>query len=193
MDLKKTVIALGLLCLSGACLTGAAEARPSYKSVLKDWTRTDKVYVVENFEARMIWNATYLSDDFRAARREKLADLLEWNNAELMKKVTEDGEESRDFDVFFLSIYAGSSKYYDIGKNDGQWRVLLEPPSGPAVEAAQLERIPVTQVERETYPYVDKWSQAYYVRFPKSLHAGDSFKIRMSGIPAHSELVWNAR
>jgi len=187
MDLKKTVIAIGLL---GLALPASAKG-PSYKDVLEAWTRTDKVYVIDNLEARMIWNATYLSDDFRAARREKLSSLLEWNDADLQKKVKEDGEESRQFDVFFLSIYAGSAKYPDIGKNDGQWRIVLDPPSGPSVDAAQLERIPVTQVEREIYPYVDKWSQAYYVRFPKTLHTGDSFNIRMSGIPAHSKLVWN--
>ena len=188
MDLKKVVIATALLALAPPAAAG-----PSYKSILKDWTRTDKVYVIENFEARMIWNATYLSDDFRAARREKLAKLLEWNNADLLKKVKEDGEESRQYDVFFLSIYAGSSKFPDVGKNDGQWRVVLEAPSGRDVEAKEFERIPVTQIERETFPYIDKWSNAYYVRFPKTLHGGDSFKLRMSGVPAHSELVWNAR
>lgn len=187
MDPKKIVIALAVVCASLS-----AEAKTSYKSVLKEWTRSDKVYVLDNFEARMIWNATYLSDDFRAARREKLNDLLDWNDADLMAQVREDGDEAREFDVFFLSIYAGSAKFPDIGKDAGKWRIVLEPSAGPSVEAAQLERISVTQIDREMYPYIDKWSHAYYVRFPKTLHSGQNFKIRMSGIPARSELVWNA-
>jgi hypothetical protein len=187
MDSKKIVIAATLIVFALP-----AWARPSYKSILKKWTRSDKVYVVDNFEARMIWNATYLSSDFRAARREKLTNLLEWNDEDLLDQVREDGEESAAFDVFFISIYAGSSKWPDIGRDDGKWRILLEPSHGPAVEAKEMERIPVTQVERELYPYVDKWSNAYYVRFPKTLQVGESFKIRMSGVPAKSELAWTA-
>src|SRR5262249_13404013 len=116
MDLKKIIG--GVALLSYLTLTTSVRADSPYETILKKLTRSDKVYVVDNFEVRMIWNATYLSDDFRAARRERLAKLLGWSNAELLQKVREDGEESRTYDVFFLSIYAGSAKFPDIGKND---------------------------------------------------------------------------
>jgi hypothetical protein len=185
MDTKKIVIAAALLALALP-----VAAKTSYESVLKKWTRSDKVYVLDNFEARMIWNATYLSPDFRAARREKLSEILEWSGEELLRKVKEDGEESAKFDVFFVGIYAGSAKWPEIGKDSGSWRIFLEPGPGPTVEAAEMERVPVTQLDRELYPYLDKWSHAYYVRFPKILRPGQGFKIRMAGIPARSELVW---
>ena len=185
MDLKKAVIAAFVLLLAA----GRAAAKESYTSALKEWTRTGRVYVWDNMEARLIWNATYLSPDFREARREKLDDLLEWTDAELMKQVRDDAEESAAYDVFFLSIYAGSSAAPEVGKDDGLWRVFLDT-NHAAVAPVQMERLPVTQVEKALYPHLDKWSRAYYVRFPKSLRAGESFSLRMAGIPAKSELVW---
>lgn len=185
MDFKKIVAGLALI-VSMAPLAASA----SYRSILRKWTRSDKVYVWDNFEARLVWSATYLSPEFRAARREKMNQLLEWSDDELSARVREDGEESSKFDVFFLGIYAGSAVWPEVGKNDGRWRIFLESGSGAPVEAAQLERVPISQLEREIYPYLDKWSQAYYVRFPKRLRSDQDFRIRMSGIPAKSELVW---
>jgi hypothetical protein len=121
-----------------------------------------------------------------------MSQILEWNAADLLKQTRYDGEESQEFDVFHVTIYAGSSVWPEVGKDDAQWRILLEPASGPAVEAKEMERVPITQLDRELYPYIDKWSQSYYVRFPKTLRSGEAFKIRMSGIPAHSELSWNS-
>ncbi|HSA59474.1 MAG TPA: hypothetical protein VLJ37_07295 [bacterium] len=185
MDLKKAVITAVILLIAAA----QAAAKESYPSALKEWTRTGKVYVWDNMEARLIWNATYLSPDFRAARREKLDALLEWTDAELMTQVREDAEESADYDVFFLSIYAGSAAAPEVGKDDGLWRVFLDT-KGATIAPVQMERLPVTQVEKVLYPHLDKWSRAYYVRFPKTLHPGDAFTLRMAGVPAKSQLVW---
>lgn len=184
MDLKKTLIA-ALVLLAAV----PAAAKESYSSALKEWTRTGKVYVWDNMEARLIWNATYLSPDFREARREKLDALLEWTDAELMKQVRDDAEESAEYDVFFLSVYAGSSAAPEVGKDDGLWRVFLDTKHA-SVAPLQMERLPVTQVEKALYPHLDKWSRAYYVRFPKTLLPGDAFTLRMAGIPAKSQLVW---
>jgi hypothetical protein len=185
MDPKKTV-ALALFLL---VVPAGAGAGTSYKSALKEWTRTGKIYVWDNMEARLIWNATYLSSDFRAARREKLDALLEWTDEELARKVREDADESAAYDVFFLSVYAGSAVFPEVGKDDGLWRFFLDA-NGTTSEPAQVERLPVTQVERTLYPHLDKWSRAYYVRFPKKLREMDGFTLRMAGIPAASKLVW---
>jgi hypothetical protein len=185
MDPKK-IVALAAILLAAPV---AAGAKASYKSALKEWTRTDKVYVWDNMEARLIWNATYLSSDFRAARRERLDALLDWTDEELARKVREDAEEAGAYDVFFLSVYAGSAVFPEVGKDDGLWRFFLDA-NGTTSEPSQVERLPVTQVERVLYPHLDKWSRAYYVRFPKKLSGTDAFTLRMAGIPAASKLVW---
>ncbi len=186
MDLKKIVVIISVVVASSIALAKA----PSYEKVLKQWTRDAQVFVWDNFEERLVWHATYLSTDYRAARRQKLADLYEWRDDELSKQAREDAQEESSSDVFFLAIYAGSSKWPEIGKDDGKWRIVLEQDGGSVVELTKLERIPITQVERELYPFLDKWSTAYFAHFPKMIRNGAPFRLRMTGIPAKSELVW---
>lgn len=172
----------------------SAWAAPSYQSILKKWTRHDAVYVWTNLEARLIWNATYLSDEFRAARLKKMARLYEWSAGEEGRHFSEDRAEAGQFDLFFLAVYAGSSQWPEVGKDEGKWRIVLEAQGrGEAVEPVLFERVPVTEVERALYPHLDKWSQGYLVRFPKVIERGEPFRLRMTGIPARSELVWKNR
>ena len=45
--------------------------KSDYKSVLKEWTREDEAYNWSSLEARLVWTATYLSEDFRRAKVER--------------------------------------------------------------------------------------------------------------------------
>lgn len=176
-----------VICLLNGSLLLAA---PNYSSLLKKWTRHDEVFVWENLEARMVWSATYLSGGFRDVRREKIADLYEWDPAKRAKAEEEDRAETKTYDVFFVGIYAGSSQWPEIGKDDGQWRIVLEAEGRDPVDAVDFQRIPITQLERTLYPYLDKWSNAYLLRFPKVIRGDEGFRLRMTGFPAKSELVW---
>jgi hypothetical protein len=169
---------------------GAASGAPTYQSLLKKWTRNDGVYVWDNFEARMIWYATYLSEEFRDIRRDKIADLYEWSQRERAKAAAEDRIEAQKYEVFFVGFYAGSSQWPEIGKDDGKWRIVLQTEGHDPVDAIDFKRISVTQLERTLYPYLDKWSHAYLLRFPKVVRGDDPFRLRMTGLPAKSELVW---
>ncbi len=189
--LKNTVKFFLVIGIGGILFCSAwVIAKPSYRSVLKKWTRHDKVYVLDNLEARMIWHVTYLSDEFREARRQKMAELYQETDEEQQKCLQEDLSESKKYDVFFVGIYAGSSQFPEIGKNSGGWRLFLQTGSEEPVESVAFEKIPVTQVERMLYPYLDKWSKTYVVKFPKTISDGDSFSLTMPGIPAKSTLTW---
>lgn len=164
-----------------------------YHSALKKWTREDRIYTIDNFEARMIWHATYLSEEFRQARRDKTWKLLDLNAQEQERNLREDQRESEKYDVFFLSIYAGSSKFPEVGKDDGRWRLLLRTDltdHGELIQPISFERVPVTQLERDLYPYIDKWSYTYVAKFPRVIRGRDSFQLEMAGIPAKSILTW---
>lgn len=175
----KNILKFFLVSLLFFCSTWVI-ASPSYRSVLKKWTRHERVYVLDNLEARLVWHATYLSDDFREARRQKIAEIYQETDEERQKK----------YDVFFIGIYAGSSQFPEIGKESGKWKLFLQAGHQEAVESVVFEKVPVTQVERMLYPYLDKWSKAYVVKFPKTISEGDSFSLTMPGIPAKSVLMW---
>ncbi len=174
------------------------EAR-SYRSVLREWTRQGRDYTFENLEMRMSWKVTYLSPEFRRARREKLAKEQQWSPAEIERALSEDEAESRRYDIFFAAIYAGSNAWPEIGKDTGRWRMALEGlpsglPSGSqggqGVTPVSIERVSISEVERGLYPYLDKWSKAFLLKFPKTVQEGQSFSLQMKGIPATSELQW---
>lgn len=186
--MKKLLI--GILVLGVLLGTSLLFATPKYRSVLNKWTRHDTVYVWDNLEARLVWHATYLSPEFRHARRAKLTELYEWNQEELAQQIRKDDEEERKNDSFFLSVYAGSSRVPEIGKDTSTWKIVLETDGGAPVEALKMERLKVTQLDRILYPFIDRWSHTYLVTFPKTIHGGEKFKLRMTGIPARSQLSW---
>ncbi len=188
-EFKRPCIRVVLICFS-LLLSLSVLAQPSYKSVLKKWTRHDRVFVLENFEERLNWHATYLSEEFREARRKKLTNLYEWTDQESVRRKNEDRDEADRYDTFFLGIYSGSSVWPEIGKDTGKWKMVLEAEGRPVAESVRLERVPMTQLERTLFPYLEKWSHAFIVQFPKTIQAGKPFRLRMTGIPARSELVW---
>lgn len=192
---KKISILIGLALLTSVSYRAMADSSAShYKKSLKQYTRHDNVYEWDNMEARVIWNATYLSDDFRAARRKRLAELYEWSAKEQKQQELRDREELKKYDAFILTIYSGSSKWSEIGKDSGKWKIVLKLNDNTPVENSKFERLPATEVERGLYPQLDKWSQIYLIQFPKSLpdslRQGESFRLKMTGIPAKSELIW---
>ena len=184
------------LCLVFFLPNGLAFAKNSYASLLKKWTRHDTVFVWDNLEVRTQWHATYLSPEMREFVRKKKQELLGWTPEEVRAAEESDQKDDRRFDTFFVSIYAGSSAFPEIGKDSGQWRLVLEKLTSKEpirVSPLKFEHIHITQVERLLYPYLDKWSEAYLLIFPKTLQEGDGFSLRMTGIPVKSELVWRGK
>ncbi len=186
--MKKTFLGTLLLVF---LLISAIVPASDYRPLLKKWTRSDHVYVWDNLEARVIWHATYFSDEFRKARLDQLSRLHEWNDRTRQRKEIEDRKESQKEDLFFLGVYSGSSEWAEIGKDTGNWKIVLVSPQG-TVESDRFERVPITQIERTLYPFLDKWSQAFIVSFPKTIQGDEPFTLRMTGIPAKSELVWKS-
>ncbi len=182
--MKNTVRWL-LLCL----LVSASAGAESYRSILKDWTRKGRDYTVDNLEMRLAWQATYWSEAFRSARRERMAKLLEWSEEEAAGQRLQDEREARVYDEFFVGIYAGSNAYPEIGKETGEWRIALAV-EGTVIRPVLFERVQINEVDRQLYPYLTRWSKAFRIRFPKTIRPGSPFALKMMGIPARSELVW---
>ncbi len=169
----------------------SAWSQKSYKSILKDWTRDDEAYNWSEMEARMVWHATYLSDDFRAAKIERYAELYKLNPEEVLKLKTAEQEQAAKHDAFFVAVYAGSRVYPDIGKDRNLWRLVLETPAG-SVQPLVWEEVPRNQVTRTLFPYIDRWARLFEVKFPKSIQSQTAnISLKMVGVPADSTLSWN--
>ncbi len=174
----------------GAYCNTPLQASGHYKKILKRWTRHGTAFVVANLEAQLDWDATYLSDEFREASLDKMAPLLAMTPTEVAAERRENQAQEGRYDEFFIGAYAGSSDWPGMGKNTGDWSIVLEAADGDAVKPVRFERVTITQREKILYPYLDRWDQAYRITFPKTIHAGEKFTLRMTGIPAKSALVW---
>jgi len=162
-----------------------------YKSILKEWTRKDEAYNWTNLEARLVWSATYLSEDFRQAKLKKYGEIYELDPVEVQRLYEKERAEDSEYDSFFVSIYAGSREYPEIGKNRELWRLVLQVPGRPPLEPALWQEVTIDPVIRTLYPYIDRWSKSFIVRFPKvTSPATEKFELRMIGVPADSDLVW---
>lgn len=187
------VVASFLLVASLVLVPGLGEGRPSYEKryekIVKKWTHSGEDYTFNNLELRVQWSACYRNSEMREAQRQYLQTLLDWNPDELQEQVDQDEEELRQYDEFFIGVYAGSSSLPDVGKHSGRWRIALKV-GDQVVRPVLFERVQAMELERNLYPTLDKWSHAYRIRFPKTIKAGEPFTLKMQGIPGQSELVW---
>lgn len=179
-----------LLLLSLLVVATPALAGDGYKDALKKWTRQDKVYQLRNLEMRAEWHATYLSPEFRQVQLEKEQTLMSLLPEEVMARQDQATQQLKKYDEFFISIYAGSSEWRDIGKKTGLWRFLLEVPGKDPVKALSQQRVTDDVIIRKLYPYITPWAKTLILRFPKTITPGESFQLTMAGIPAESKLSW---
>ncbi len=187
----RRIVAAGLLVLFVLPLAGW-KSDSSYESVLKEWTRDDEAYNWTGIEARLVWHATYLSSSFRSAKVERYAELYQLMPTEVIRLKEAEQADGQKFDTFFISIYAGSRVYPDIGNDRSLWKLVLETSEGNQSEPVSWEEVPKNQVTRTLFPYIDRWSRLFEVKFPKSINATTkTAQLKMVGVPADSTLSWN--
>lgn len=145
----------------------SAQAK-SYQSVLKKNTKQKNVFVWDNMEVRLIWNTTYFSSEYKEKLEEQLEKmgLSREDNINRGKSRWWVNHELDKGDIFFVSLYQGSAEWPEIGKDDGSLQFQLLCPESRMLSAKRIENIPITQIERSLFPYLDKWSKAYLVIFP---------------------------
>ena len=167
-------------------------AKSNYDTILKKWTRGDEAYNWTNLEARLVWKATYLSSTMLDALVAKTSELYDVDAQEAAKYLQEEQKDHDKYDTFIVSIYAGSREHPEIGKDRKLWRMVLEAPGDHPVEPAVWEPFPKTQLTFILYPFQDRWSDTYIVKFPKITQANPAeLELKMVGIPADSTLTWD--
>lgn len=136
-------------------------------------------------EARLIWHATYFSPEFQESLEQKLEEMGAETAASQTRWWAQ--HELDKNDVFFVSVYSGSAKWAEIGKDDAAWRFQLANEEGATIEARRIENVPITQTERALFPYLDKWSKAYLIKFPKN-SASQKMQLKLLSPSANSVL-----
>ena len=191
-----------LLLFMTSCASHKAVKRADsgYLSVLEKWTREGRVY--ENFETKVLINATYKTREFRESYAAEYINtfMLDGEKGdELMKGEMEAPKKHHEF---FLSIHTPNKEWSDLEKKEPIWALYLVNDAGETVSPLNIKRVK----ERgpgvvRFYPYFTEWSVGYTVKFPLNLPDGREFitaeakyiKLVLTGTPGKGELVWNLK
>lgn len=170
-------------------LLSSALACASYRGDLRKYTKSAKMFELRNFEAILIWNATFFSEKFRKSFEEKHIKIHHLEPAEAIQYRAEQRYEQSNEWEFFVGFYTQSDFKKFSNEYDSFWKMYLSTESGEKVKPLSVEMMPVTPYEKKMFPYLDRWSKGYRVTFPK-VNLGDRFELTLHSIEGKSTLKW---
>ncbi len=166
------------MVLASSCAGPMASARLRYTDELRRWTRSAKVY--SGIEERLSLVATYRSPAFRDAYRDLYVRSFGLTEKERARLVSEDKRAEKEYAEFFVSVHASEDEYNSLDTADSPWNIYLADSTGARVEPLSVERlVRADPLRSEFFPYVDLWSTAYVLRFPRRVQGtGAAFPAR---------------
>ena len=171
-----------------------------YDNVLDRWTRTESIYLYSELERALTVTATFESWDFRWAYVVRYGNDYRLTVAQRQRLLDQTLEETKQAHHFFVALYGGNPRQYDLTSAASAWIVRLIDSTGN--ETAPDEIVAIRKpslLERRYYPYNTVWRQAFRVRFPQA--SGDGrptmsadatwIGLRFAGAKGNTDLIWD--
>lgn len=185
---KRLTASLVLAVLMFASVTAMA----GYRSELRRATEKGSFFHFNNWDAELIWRATFFSDRFRKAFTKRHEELRYLSRPEVDRYVAEQEMRQADGWEFFVTVYT-KKQYQKINNyEDTFWKIYLIPESGKRIKPTSVEQLPVTPYERKMFPHLDRWSKAYFVVFPK-VDIGKKFELSLESVVGSSTLDFKVK
>ena len=179
------------LCVIFLAIAPNLSAR-SYRSELNRATHEGRLYGGKSIDAKLLWSATLVTDDFRRARAEEHATLNHLGAVEAARWLaSEEERQSKEWECF-VTFYAKSEYQKFSTGSDSFWNIFLVDDVGDHVSPHTIELIPVTPYIELIYPQVNRWSKAYRVTFPK-VRLGRHPDLTLQSVVGSSTLTWRLR
>ncbi len=170
-----------------------------YESVLRQWTRTERLFALSELDNFLTATATFESWDFRWAYVVRYVQDYRLTIDERKKLMEKALDETKRRHQFFVAIYGGERRYNDLTKPDSAWIVRLIDDTGneTAPEEIQAIRKP-NAIERTYFPYNSVFRLAFRIRFPRFTADGRQtisskakwFGVRFAGAQGNTQLIW---
>lgn len=186
-------------------LAGCGGAKPlpeqDYFDVLSKWTRSVKVF--DGLDAKIYMTATYKDNAFISAYVKRYVKAFKIDDSYAAVLYERELSEADRYNEFFISVYTPEDAWNDLARQNSIWRLYLE--DGTGVRLAPLS---ISQVDkgdpllREFFPYMDMWSTAYRIKFPKYSDTGSEpvpnastkhLKLIVTGIMGEGTLEWRLK
>lgn len=182
-----------ILCffpLSAQAYPGALfPLKDSYDKALDRYTKNGSHYSIQDLHAQILWYATYDSEEFRQAFREKYDQVYphgqEYRAQAKANTWIEPGPDS----TFFVALYARRREMMDLGSPKSLQDISLEV-GGQILKPSLIEKIPLTEFEIRFFSYSNLWYTGYRVVFPTTAlkNRDVPFKLHLNGAAGGSTL-----
>ncbi|MBI2411667.1 MAG: hypothetical protein HYV24_00450 [Deltaproteobacteria bacterium] len=191
-------LAVPVLFILAGCAAKTPTGEEAYMKALAASTRGVKVY--EGFETKLYASATFKSTAFRDAYIERYVkgNQLDEGYANALRE--RESELSEKFNEFFFTAYTPDDKWNDFAETDSIWKVYLEDDKGARLSPVSIAKLDASDpLLREFFPYMDLWSSAYSIKFPKYSETGTepipgadtkSMRLIVTGVLGKGELTW---
>jgi hypothetical protein len=184
--LVQAVLFLAVFFMTGEVLAA------TYRSELRKVTERDRIYNFDNFDARLIWHATFFSDDFRQAYIKKHAKINHLNDEDAeVFAAKQNWRQENNWD-FFIGVYAQSDYKKITSGKDSFWNIYLITESGEKIAPSSVEPIPISPYERMMFSYLNRWAKGYRISFPK-IELGKKFQLFLYSVVGDSTLKWKLK
>jgi hypothetical protein len=170
-----------------------------YETVLRQWTRTERLFALSELDNFLTATATFESWDFRWAYTVRYVQDYRLTIDERKKLLEKALEETHQRHQFFVAIYGGNYRYNDLTKPDSAWIVRLIDDTGNETAPEEILAIRKPNViERVYFPYNTVYRRAFRIRFPRFTADGRStistkakwFGLRFAGAQGNTQLLW---
>ncbi len=184
---------ISILLIVGIVSFAAASVEAGYGMKLRKYTERGRIYSLYNFDAKLVWNATFFSDEFREAFEKKHVKVYHMDDQmEISQFIAEQEYEQQKGWDFFIGFYTKQEYKQFSSDSDSFWKLHLTTGNGAVIEPISIEMIPISPYEKKMFPYLNRWSKAYRITFPK-VELGDSFSLTAKSVAGKSILKWKLK
>jgi hypothetical protein len=171
-----------------------------YESVLRQWTRTERLFSLSELDNFLTATATFESWDFRWAYVVRYVQDYRLTIDERKKLLEKALDETKRRHQFFIALYGGERRYSDLTRPDSAWIVRLIDDTGNETAPEEIQAIKKPNaLERTYFPYNTTFRLAFRIRFPRFTADGRStiskkakwFGLRFAGAQGNTQLVWD--
>ncbi len=170
-----------------------------YETVLRQWTRTERLFALSELDNFLTATATFESWDFRWAYTVRFVQDYRLTIDERKKLLEKALEETHKRHQFFVAIYGGNIRYNDLTKPDSAWIVRLIDDTGNETAPEEIVAIRKPNVSERVYvPYNTVYRRAFRIHFPRLTADGRPtisskakwFGLRFAGAQGNTQLIW---
>ena len=175
----------GLLVALVLGLIGCTTVARHYRSALHKSHRHAEVFDFNSLRAELIWDAVLATPEMRAAWVEREAQLRHMGTTEVKRLGREMLDEPGT--NFYINVFAPRD-VKDLLSAKTYWRLELQDASGGIYAPRQIVEVPISQLDRKMFRFLNRWSKAYLVQFPET----HSYPLALTlyGLNATSTLRW---